>query len=38
MKKIRIPGYVPIETHYASLLGMQAGWIIGTVLYHWLAR
>lgn len=38
MKRIRIPGYVPVETYIASLVGAHVGWIMGTLLYHWLAR
>jgi hypothetical protein len=36
--KIRIPGYVPVQTYYAMLAGTNIGWVIGTLLYHWLNR
>lgn len=37
-RSIRIPGYVPVATYGGMLAGTHAGWIIGTLIYHWAQR
>ena len=35
---VRIPGYVPTVTFVAMLAGTHVGWILGTLIYHWVQR